>query len=116
MPTVPAVRSAVMVGTGQALMGMSTDAVEPQAAVTEAWMVPVAAGVPEMTLSVSERPAHLLLHERRCGFGASRVRPPEFWLPARDAERGGRSDLDVVHEHATDPRVARRSCRRCMTS
>src|SRR5258706_594274 len=51
-PTVPDVRSAVMVGSGQALMGMSMEAVEPQSAVTTAWIVPVTDGVPEMTLPI----------------------------------------------------------------
>src|SRR5207244_3767988 len=64
MPTMPVVTSAAMVGTGQALIGMSSDAVVPHAAVTFAWMVPVAVGVPLMMLPLSVRPAGRPVTER----------------------------------------------------
>src|SRR5258708_1804389 len=56
-PTVPVVRLAVIVGSGQAPTAMSTEADAPQGAVTVAWIVPVAVGVPVMTLSLRVRPA-----------------------------------------------------------
>src|SRR5216684_4374189 len=73
MPTVPASTSAVMVGTGQALIGMSIDAVEPQAAVISAWMVPVAEGVPEMTFPRIERPAGRPVTESAAPGGTVRI-------------------------------------------
>lgn len=73
MPTVPETRSAEMVGTGQALIGMSIEAVEPQAAVIRAWMVPVAEGVPEMTFPRSERPAGRPVTERAAPGGTVRM-------------------------------------------
>src|SRR5260221_176658 len=56
-PTVPVVRLAVIVGSGQAPTAMSTEADAPQGAVTVAWIVPVAVGVPVMTLPLRVRPA-----------------------------------------------------------
>src|SRR5258708_149759 len=48
---------AVIVGSGQAPTAMSTEADAPQGAVTIAWIVPVAVGVPVMTLPLRVRPA-----------------------------------------------------------
>src|SRR5258705_11912233 len=64
MPTIPVVMSAATVGTGQALIGMSSDAVAPHGAVTFALMVPVAVGVPLMMLPLSDRPAGRPVTER----------------------------------------------------
>src|SRR5260221_851844 len=56
-PTVPVVRLAVTVGSGQAPIGMSTETEAPQGAVTVAWIVPVAVGVPVMRFPLNGRPA-----------------------------------------------------------